>query len=188
MRASADAVMQSPPIGGSAGGGAASAAGFDSLRVDPPPEFPAAALQSPMLRAIAARKTLEPLDLDATPPDTVGGRLRGRLGKEVVVSVRREAAADAADGPAESLELDLLLKPISNSAVRRLVYEATQRRRAALVHEWSDGRLGYTHVRSMDQASLDAEAEARWPDDADPFFWEGERDALENDDERRRSL
>ena len=40
----------------------------------------------------------------------------------------------------------------------------------------------------LDQASLDAEAEARWPDDADPFFWEGERDALENDDERRRSL
>ena len=98
---------------------------------------------------------LEPLDLDATPPDTVGGRLRGRLGKEVVVSVRREVASDAADGPAESLELDLLLKPISNSAVRRLVYEATQRRRAALVNEWSDGRLGYTHVRSMDQASLD---------------------------------
>ena len=98
---------------------------------------------------------LEPLDLDAIPPDTVGGRLRGRLGKEVVVSVRREAESDAADGPAESLDLDLLLKPISNSAVRRLVYEATQRRRAALVHEWSDGRLGYTHVRSMDQASLD---------------------------------
>ena len=64
VRASADAVMQSPPIGGSAAGGAASVAGFDSLRVDPPPEFPAAALQSPMLRAIAARKTLEPLDLD----------------------------------------------------------------------------------------------------------------------------
>ena len=98
---------------------------------------------------------LEPLDLDTTPPDTVGGRLRGRLGKEVVVSVRREAASDAADGSAESLELDLLLKPISNSAVRRLVYDATQRRRAAQVHEWSDGRLGYTHVRSMDQASLD---------------------------------
>jgi activating signal cointegrator complex subunit 3 len=40
----------------------------------------------------------------------------------------------------------------------------------------------------LDQASLDAEAEARWPDDADPFFWEGEREALENDDERRKSL
>jgi tricorn protease len=81
--------------------------------------------------------------------------LRGRLGKEVVVSVRREAVSEAADAPAESLELDLLLTPISNSAVRRLVYDATQRRRASQVHEWSDGRLGYTHVRSMDQASLD---------------------------------
>ncbi len=95
---------------------------------------------------------LAPLDLGATPPDTVGGRLRGRLGKEVVVSVRR---ADDADADAVPIELDLLLTPISNSAVRRLVYDATQRRRAALVHEWSDGRLGYAHVRSMDQASLD---------------------------------
>jgi hypothetical protein len=66
VRASADAVMQSPPGGGgSAAAAAGSSAGFDSSRVDPPPfELSAAALQSPMLRAIAARKTLEPLDLD----------------------------------------------------------------------------------------------------------------------------
>ena len=55
----------------------------------------------------------------------------------------------------ELVELDLLLTPISNSTVRDLVYRATQRRRSALVDEWSDGRLGYTHIRGMNQPSLD---------------------------------
>ena len=36
-----------------------------------------------------------------------------------------------------------------------LVYRDTQRRRADLVKEWSDGRLGYAHIRGMNQTSLD---------------------------------
>ena len=63
--------MQSPPGSaaaasrGSVPAAAASSAGLDAVRVvEPPAAFPAPALQSPMLRAIAARKTLEPLDLD----------------------------------------------------------------------------------------------------------------------------
>ena len=36
-----------------------------------------------------------------------------------------------------------------------LVYRDTQRRRMALVEEWSGGRLGYAHIRGMNQPSLD---------------------------------
>jgi tricorn protease len=98
---------------------------------------------------------LVPFDLGSTPPDTVGGRLRGKSGSEVIVTVLRAVPA-AEDGVAEEpVELDLLLTPISNSAVRGLVYRATQRRRSALVDEWSGGRLGYTHIRGMNQPSLD---------------------------------
>lgn len=91
----------------------------------------------------------EPLDLGASPRETIGTRLRGRIGDETVVTVRR--AGD--DG--EPVEIDLLLEPISRGAEMMLVYRDTQRRRAALVEEWSDGRLGYAHIRGMSQPSLD---------------------------------
>ncbi len=98
---------------------------------------------------------LEPLDLDTTPPDTVGGRLRGKSGSEVILTVLRTEPASEDGTMQDPVELDLLLTPISNSAVRGLVYRATQRRRSALVDEWSGGRLGYTHIRGMNQPSLD---------------------------------
>ncbi|MCP4834523.1 MAG: peptidase S41 [Phycisphaera sp.] len=91
----------------------------------------------------------ESLDLDASPRETIGSRLRGRIGDETVVTVRR--ATD--DG--EPMEIDLLLEPISRGAETMLVYRDTQRRRADLVSEWSDGRLGYAHIRGMSQPSLD---------------------------------
>ncbi|MEE2973049.1 MAG: S41 family peptidase [Planctomycetota bacterium] len=92
---------------------------------------------------------LEPLDLEASPPDTISARLRGRVGRETVVSVVRPVE----DG--EPLELDLLIEPISSRAESMLVYRDTQRARAALVDEWSGGRLGYAHIRGMSQPSLD---------------------------------
>lgn len=91
----------------------------------------------------------ESFDLDASPRETVGSRLRGRIGDETVVTVRRMGD----DG--EPMEIDLLLEPISRGAETMLVYRDTQRRRADLVAEWSDGRLGYAHIRGMSQPSLD---------------------------------
>lgn len=83
------------------------------------------------------------------PGDTVEQRLRDRVGKETVVSVRR-ARPDA-----EAIEIDCLIVPVSSGGLRDLVYRETQRRAAAQVDEWSQGRLGYTHVRSMDTRSLE---------------------------------
>ena len=114
------------------------------------PDGPAEASDTPLLVGdeIVAIE-FDPFDLQASPPDTLASMLRGRNGKETVVSVRRPVE----DG--EPVELDLLLEPISRGAESMLVYREMQRRRAALVEEWSDGRLGYAHIRGMSQPSLD---------------------------------
>ena len=80
--------------------------------------------------------------------ETIQGRLKGRVGDEVVVSVTRQTA----DG---DLDLDLLITPQTWSSVRALLYKVMQQRNARLVEEWSDGRLGYAHIRGMSQGSLD---------------------------------
>ena len=81
--------------------------------------------------------------------DTVERRLRDRVGKETVISVQRRREGG------EPAELDCLIVPVSSGGLRDLVYRETQRRAAEQVAEWSDGRLGYTHVRSMDTRSLE---------------------------------
>ncbi len=88
-------------------------------------------------------------DLESAPPETITSRLEGRSGKETLVTVRRDVGLDA---PAE---IDLLLVPITRRAESQLRYREMQRRRTALVDDWSGGRLGYAHIRGMDQRSLD---------------------------------
>ncbi len=82
--------------------------------------------------------------------ETLEQRLAGRVGRETAITIRRPAPAG--DG---EIELDALLVPVSAGELRNLLYEETQRRNAALVEEWSGGRLGYTHVRAMNQTSLE---------------------------------
>lgn len=82
--------------------------------------------------------------------DTLERRLQGRVGEETAVSIRRERE----DGSV--VETTCLLVPVSSGRLRDLVYDATQQRAAELVEEWSGGRLGYTHVRSMNTESLEA--------------------------------
>jgi tricorn protease len=84
------------------------------------------------------------------PDDTVEGRLKGRVGEEVVVSVLR-----AGPGSPDGVELDLLLTPIDAGATRTLRYNDWQRHNAALVDEWSGGRIGYLHIRGMSQPHLE---------------------------------
>ncbi|MDZ4831528.1 MAG: S41 family peptidase [Phycisphaerae bacterium] len=81
--------------------------------------------------------------------ETIEARLAGKVGKEVVVTVRR-----AVDG-AEPLTLDLLVVPASAAEMAGRVYEQSTLRNRKLVDEWSGGKLGYIHIRGMDQASLD---------------------------------
>lgn len=83
------------------------------------------------------------------PTDTVESRLTGRIGEEVVLTIRRQLG----DGEPKSLEM--LITPIGFAREKQLKYRALRRRRAALVDEWSNGRVGYIHIQAMGQAALD---------------------------------
>ncbi len=50
-------------------------------------------------------------------------------------------------------EEDIVVTPISAGAQNQLLYERWVRTREALVEELSDGRLGYAHIRGMNDAS-----------------------------------
>ncbi len=77
--------------------------------------------------------------------------LRGTVGRETVVRVKRVPAAGG-----DALELDAILVPGSGGEMRALAYENTLRTNRELVDRLSGGRIGYIHIASMDQPSLDA--------------------------------
>ena len=82
------------------------------------------------------------------PTDTVESRLRGRVDRETLVTIRRSLNE-------ESRELNVLLTPISWGREVDLAYKAWRQRNARLAEEWSAGRIGYIHIQSMGQGSLD---------------------------------
>lgn len=82
---------------------------------------------------------LEPIE----PGDTLDTLLAGRAGEETIVTVRRTL------DDAREVSLDLLVLPVSTGAESILRYDDWQLRNAAKVSEWSNGRLGYLHIRSM---------------------------------------
>ncbi|HRK31804.1 MAG TPA: S41 family peptidase, partial [Tepidisphaeraceae bacterium] len=79
---------------------------------------------------------------------TLEQALLGKVGRESLLTVRR-----VIDG--EPKEINLLLTPISSMAESALFYDTWRTRRAAKVAEMSDGKIGYIHIRGMDQSSLD---------------------------------
>ena len=81
--------------------------------------------------------------------DTLSSRMAGTIGREVVLSINRTLA----DGRDVSLQTAII--PVTDSAIGRLAYQATQTRNAKLVDEWSGGRLGYIHIEGMAQPALD---------------------------------
>ncbi len=82
----------------------------------------------------------EPIAAD----DTLMERLKGRVGEETAVTVRRAGN-----------DITLLLTPVSYNAVRQLAYNQWRRENARIVDELSNGRLGYIHIQGMNQGSLD---------------------------------
>jgi len=56
--------------------------------------------------------------------------------------------------PASNATWDETVKPISTGANNQLMYQRWVRRRRAVVDSLSHGRLGYVHVRSMNDASM----------------------------------
>ncbi len=77
------------------------------------------------------------------PTDTLTSRLRGTIGREIAITVRRDGA-----------DLHLLLTPVSYGEEVSLRYNDWHRHNARLVKEWSDGRIGYLHIRSMGTPAL----------------------------------
>ena len=76
-------------------------------------------------------------------------RLRGKVGVETLVSVRRNKS----DGT--PVNVDCLITPCAVAQDSDLAYQNEVLKNAALVQDWSHGRIGYLHIQSMNQASLD---------------------------------
>ena len=79
--------------------------------------------------------------------------LAGKTGQEVFVSFTRPAKPGVAD--AKPADLGAIMVPVSSAAERSLRYRAETLANRARVAELSGGRIGYIHIQSMDQASLD---------------------------------
>lgn len=56
--------------------------------------------------------------------------------------------------PATGSRWDEVVKPISRGAMGDLLYKRWVKQRAADVEKWSNGRLGYVHIESMDDGSF----------------------------------
>ena len=87
---------------------------------------------------------LQPFEAD----QTLLRRLRGQVGEEVIVSFRRPTA----DGYERK---KTLITPINYGELSQLRYDDFRERSREQVHELSDGRLGYIHIQSMNQSSLE---------------------------------
>lgn len=78
------------------------------------------------------------------PKDTLEMILTGKLGTEVVVSVKREGK-----------DLELLITPTSAESLSNLAYNQWRLKKLAEVEKLSGGKLGYIHIQGMNQASLE---------------------------------
>lgn len=83
---------------------------------------------------------LEPITND----DTLDGMLAGKTDKEVVVTLMRDGK-----------ELAALFTPVTYEKLGDLEYNHWRRENARKVDELSGGKLGYIHILSMSQPSLD---------------------------------
>jgi tricorn protease len=85
---------------------------------------------------------------EITGRTTLDEVLQGRVDREVTVEIERDA-----DG--KTVELTLLLTPVSTERLGSILYQEWRNDTAAKVEQWSEGRLGYIHIQSMGQESLD---------------------------------
>ncbi len=81
---------------------------------------------------------------------TLDSALEGRVGKETLFLIRR--GGSSSDAPVEHT---VLLTPVSAAQERQLKYDDWRTSNARKVSELSNGKLGYIHIRGMDQPSLD---------------------------------
>lgn len=77
--------------------------------------------------------------------------MAGKAGKEALIEVNRAPAAEGTT----ALPKAMLVTPISAGEDANLRYQDTVRERAMKVEQLSGGKLGYLHIRSMSQPSVD---------------------------------
>ena len=75
-----------------------------------------------------------------TPEQDLSQLLMGKAGKKTLISIKDKE--------------DIVVLPISSSEFSSLLYKRWVKARAADVERWSDGRLGYVHIQSMNDASF----------------------------------
>lgn len=78
------------------------------------------------------------------PTTDVYALLNGQTGKKTLISLK----------DAKGKAWDEVVKPISAGAQSDLLYERWVKARAADVERWSNGRLGYVHIASMNDESF----------------------------------
>lgn len=104
--------------------------------------------KSPLKKAkssIKAGMSLAAVDGVKLGPDTnFASLLNNKAGKRVRLSIVRE----------DGTKFDEVMKPISTGAEGQLMYERWVKNRRKLVEELSGGRLGYVHIRGMNDASF----------------------------------
>lgn len=80
--------------------------------------------------------------------ETLLGRLRGRVGQEVILSFERPAGNDRH-------QYRKLATPVDFAELSRLKYDAFCEQSRRTVQALSNGRLGYIHIQAMNQTSLE---------------------------------
>jgi tricorn protease len=87
----------------------------------------------------------------AMPAGDFMAAMAGTVGQETLLEVRR--ATGGQPGPDDKPRF-VLISPVASAADTTLRYQDEVRRNAALVEQWSGGKLGYLHIRAMDLASV----------------------------------
>jgi tricorn protease len=110
------------------------------------PEMPAAKAKVPLLVGdVITAVEFEPVDLTRT----LESHLPGLAGREAALTVERTLS----DG--RTVTFDSFIVPAMSGSASAQSYENEWRRMEKAVHERSGGRLGYIHIKGMDQPSLD---------------------------------
>ncbi len=95
---------------------------------------------------VQAGDLLEKINGEEITPDTdLASLLGGLTGKKTLLSFRRTA---------DGTQWDEVVKPITNGQFNSLLYDRWVKQRAEDVRRWSNGRLGYVHIESMNDGSF----------------------------------
>lgn len=73
---------------------------------------------------------------------------------ELLTDIAGQKTLVSGHNPATGESFDEVIKPISSAAMNELLYKRWVKGRAAAVDSLSQGRLGYVHIRSMDDESF----------------------------------